>query len=261
MIIYKVINEVNGKVYIGQTRRTNEERWAEHHKDYKNPNSSNYNCVFYRAIRKYGWENFTFDVIDSVVSQEELDSKEKHWIKFYDSFANNGKGYNSTNGGESTEFSRESRVKMAMSQGGKPFLIFDMNGVLVKRYVIQVDCEELGITSKRLCQLLNGDTTNSKGYIAIYEDEFSDGLLKDRIERCRSTMRHGANNVNAKLDVEKVGLIKRMLMEGKTHKYISNLFNIDRSNVGSISRGKTWRQVEVDGWNDYLKRKSVRQDG
>ena len=46
---------------------------------------------FYRAVRKYGAENFVIEAIDFADTQEELDKKEKYYIDLFDSVKN---GYN-----------------------------------------------------------------------------------------------------------------------------------------------------------------------
>ena len=82
--IYKVTNNINGKVYIGQSDQI-EMRWKRHRYRSLNNNGDDYNCIFYKAIRKYGLENFTFEVIEEC-NKEELNEKEKYWIKQYNSF-------------------------------------------------------------------------------------------------------------------------------------------------------------------------------
>lgn len=52
----------------------------------------------YRAIRKYGWDNFTKEIIDYAEDSISLEIKEKQWIAFYDS-RNPEKGYNIAEGG------------------------------------------------------------------------------------------------------------------------------------------------------------------
>lgn len=108
MIIYKATNKINGKVYIGQSHKTLEERMRRHKNDSKRQNS-----YFYRAIRKYGWENFSWEVIDTATTSEELNEKEVYWIQYYQSFDNREKGYNSTSGVDHnykiTEEEREKR--------------------------------------------------------------------------------------------------------------------------------------------------------
>lgn len=100
--IYKVINLVNSKVYIGQSEHI-ERRWEKHHTAPFNPNASQYNGPFYRAIRKYGIENFHFEVIEQC-SKDKLDERERYWIKHYHTYLGfkNCKGYNLTLGGQSS---------------------------------------------------------------------------------------------------------------------------------------------------------------
>lgn len=92
--IYKIENLINHKVYIGQSKDI-ERRWKDHRtRIYREENDS---LPLYRAFRKYGIENFSFNVIE-LCKIEELDIKEKEYIKKYDSFVPNG--YNLTLGGQ-----------------------------------------------------------------------------------------------------------------------------------------------------------------
>lgn len=92
MIIYKVTNRINNKVYIGQTVKSLSQRWKQHCA----PSSG---CTaLHNAIAKYGAENFTVEQIDVACSREELDEKEKYWIAHYDSFV--PRGYNLSEGGD-----------------------------------------------------------------------------------------------------------------------------------------------------------------
>lgn len=50
--IYKITNKINGKVYIGKTTKTVQERWKEHLRESRTERSEN--RPLYRAIRKYG---------------------------------------------------------------------------------------------------------------------------------------------------------------------------------------------------------------
>ena len=93
--IYKITNNLNGQIYIGLSVNI-EKRWKDHKNRYQNETDKEYEKTLYRAFRKYGIENFTFEIIEEC-SKEELSSKEIQWIAFYDSFAN---GYNETPGGE-----------------------------------------------------------------------------------------------------------------------------------------------------------------
>lgn len=98
--IYKITNMCNGKVYIGQSINTYK-RISAHKNSPFNPNSHNYDLPLYRAIRKYGIDNFKFEVIEKC-ERELLNEKEVYWIKFYDS-TDPDKGYNIATGGEENQ--------------------------------------------------------------------------------------------------------------------------------------------------------------
>lgn len=104
MIIYKITNKIDGKIYIGQTCRTFEERMKEHY--------SHANVYVDRAIRKYGKENFDCVVIDTAETMDELNEKEIYWIDYFNSM--NPNGYNLCIGGNNTKgyiHRLESRIK------------------------------------------------------------------------------------------------------------------------------------------------------
>ena len=94
--IYKITNKINGKSYIGQSVNILR-RWRIHRALAFDPNQKGYEYPLYRAIRKYGLENFSFEVLEEC-DQKELDKKEQEYILFYNSF---GDGYNQNEGGTS----------------------------------------------------------------------------------------------------------------------------------------------------------------
>ena len=93
--IYKITNKINGKCYIGQSDNITA-RWQKHRKTPFNPNSRCYNYPLYRAIRKYGLENFTFEVVEEC-SIDELEEKEIAYIAQYNAYGDFG--YNQNEGG------------------------------------------------------------------------------------------------------------------------------------------------------------------
>lgn len=104
-VIYKITNTDNGKIYIGQTTRTVEERFQEHM-------DSPY--LIGCAIRKHGVEKFTIEVIATCESKEELDAQEIRFIAEYDCMA--PKGYNLTAGGDSGSRCDESKERNSVAQ-------------------------------------------------------------------------------------------------------------------------------------------------
>lgn len=92
--IYIIKNTCNNKVYIGQTTLSVEERFKQHLKP-----SQIKRCRYklYKAMEKYGKENFYVETLESDVPYDKLDEREIYYINMYDSFHN---GYNSTQGGD-----------------------------------------------------------------------------------------------------------------------------------------------------------------
>lgn len=109
MIIYKITNLINGKVYVGQTRSRLRHRLAQH--------LNKKTTLVSQALRKYGVENFQIEKIDSADTQEELNLKEKYWIKKYNSISPNG--YNIHEGGLVNIPTEETRKKISETLKGR----------------------------------------------------------------------------------------------------------------------------------------------
>ena len=92
MYVYLITNLVNDKKYVGITNDY-KKRWANH-KCNNDPT-----MVIAKAIKKYGKDNFKFELIEEDVSLEEIDEKEQYYIDFYQSHVSTGKGYNVSKGG------------------------------------------------------------------------------------------------------------------------------------------------------------------
>lgn len=95
--IYKIENQINHKIYIGKTNYTNpQKRWKQHLADSQNPNRNH--RALYRAINKYGIDNFSFEIIEETNNPEE---REKYYISYYNTYHY---GYNETLGGDGASY-------------------------------------------------------------------------------------------------------------------------------------------------------------
>ena len=108
MIVYKITNIINSKVYIGITTCSLEYRWSKHITESKNIKNTKH---LYKSMRKYGLENFSIEQIDSTNDFKKLGELEREYIKLYDS-QNPQKGYNLTAGGESCQWDGNSSAKL-----------------------------------------------------------------------------------------------------------------------------------------------------
>ena len=121
--IYKIYNNVNNKIYIGQTNRTIKQRWKEHIR-----NSEIFDYCLYRAMRKYKINSFHVECIETLQHKTKielntkLDEREIYWIAYYDSFKN---GYNETIGGKDNAPNKFPE---------RSVLEYNINGELLYRY-------------------------------------------------------------------------------------------------------------------------------
>ena len=109
--IYKITNLINGKIYIGKTTSSIEERWKEHIHSINRDNIKN--RPLYKAINKYGIKNFSIEKIEEVQA-DILSEREIYWINFYDSFKT---GYNATLGGDGAILYDYSKIEQALKDG------------------------------------------------------------------------------------------------------------------------------------------------
>lgn len=104
--VYKITNNINGKVYIGQSINI-QNRWKDHVNTLNRKDSS---CtLLQRAWNKYKQENFSFEILE-LCSEDELDNVESKYIEFYDTINN---GYNIESGGNKNKhLSEETKQKI-----------------------------------------------------------------------------------------------------------------------------------------------------
>lgn len=102
--IYMIRNNINNKCYIGQSIRLRKRIQTHYHNANSVDNDNTRRMILYHAIKKYGIDNFTVDVLYSIDTTDynevkrKLDILEKEYIKQYNSYIPNG--YNQTIGGD-----------------------------------------------------------------------------------------------------------------------------------------------------------------
>jgi len=103
-----ILTSPSGKSYIGQTTRPIEERFKKHQQYSK--------CTaIYRAMKKYGWDNFKKDYYEC--PDEDLNFDEELLIREMGTMAPDG--YNLKGGGNNAKMSEETKQRMSESQHGK----------------------------------------------------------------------------------------------------------------------------------------------
>lgn len=121
MIIYKLTNTINNKIYIGFTteKKGVKERCRKRIAEAKYKSSRK--SYILNAIRKYGADVFSVEQLDTANSLEELKQKEIYYIALYNSTDRNI-GYNLTKGGEGNlglKMSDETKEKIRQKHLGR----------------------------------------------------------------------------------------------------------------------------------------------
>lgn len=149
--IYKIVNDINNKIYIGKTEYSIEKRFQEHINDSKKKYK---NRPLYDAINKYGIKHFKIEQIEECQNQD-LNKREKYWInelKTYVGFSN-CQGYNATLGGDGQSVLNKEEIYNLWERGLRPLEISkvinkpgDINrirDILCHQYGEDYICEEI----------------------------------------------------------------------------------------------------------------------
>ena len=167
MIIYKIQNKINGKIYIGQTVGTLEHRMSQHKANGKKIS------VIGNAIHKYGWDNFDVEVIDEAETIEELNRKEIYWIGYYKSLSPNG--YNLELGGRNALPEEETRKKISEANKGRHLAeksprarkvyMFSLNGDFIAEYgSVREASRQTNIPYGQISGVCRGEHFIARGY-------------------------------------------------------------------------------------------------
>jgi len=111
MLIYKITNTINLKLYIGLTTVSLKERWSGH----KAAANNGTNKHLYNSMRYYGIDKFKIEEIDQAKTLQELGEKERYYIKLYET-QNPDKGYNLTAGGERNQYDANPRARLSLDE-------------------------------------------------------------------------------------------------------------------------------------------------
>ena len=120
--IYIIKNNVNDKVYIGQTIQGYKKRFNSH-----KYGSKSIDRPLYRAFRKYGVDNFYVELLEDNIPYNMLDEREIYWINYYDCV--NPNGYNISHGGTAYR-TEDERIRMSERMTGENNPMFGKTGEL-----------------------------------------------------------------------------------------------------------------------------------
>ena len=186
-MIYRLVSP-SGKCYIGRTENFFDRLSSHLSKANKlsdmEPKSrrGNDRCyIIHEAISKYGWDNFTKEIIDICIDKEDAVQKELKWILFFDSYEN---GYNSTLNTEaghkwSSELSMEKHRKYVQDTLDK---VLSKNSKFSLNWYVSKHGQEKGtqLYNKR-CDKLREISYSKRGYQTLYAYMDKDLDIKKKV--------------------------------------------------------------------------------
>lgn len=207
--IYKIVNDINDKVYVGQTIRTLAQRFQKH---CSYSDDVNHTMAIKKAIHKYGRDHFKIVLLEEIedCNQEALNEREIYWIAYYNAYTN---GYNLTKGGQYCGHSQ----KLSTEEEDK----------LVKLY-------EEGLGSTKLAKMFNVDKTTVLNYVKRHNLGTKDTL--DKMVDIEAVKEYIRNNKPTVKDISEKYHISRcsvynIIKRANDSTLILNSYNPRKSNA------------------------------
>lgn len=213
--IYVYTNKINGHQYVGQTNNIRL-RKNGHKSDSYNKNSHSYDYPLHRAIRKYGLDNFNFEIIEEVETQEEANEKEIFWIKEKQCHISKG-GYNILFGGDGHK--REKLSWEELKNKGKIFTEEEIEDIQQRLLNNQKYSEILEIYQPRLTITFLSNLNNGWNYknpslkYPLKTDFSGEGKFsKEDIKKIKEDIKKGLNysEIQKKYDIKSAGFISQI---------------------------------------------------
>lgn len=220
--IYKITNQINGHAYIGLSKNCLK-RWNDHYsRSYHPQKQEDYDKPLYKAMRKYGRENFSFEIIEEC-EIDKLCEREIYWISYYDTYHN---GYNATIGGD---LPPESAVQRGENH----------------------PCAKLTVEDVKKCRQWYKEGKRSK---EIWEEYFQHIVKFSTFQN----MWHGRtwkyvmpevfeNNPHPrrKYTIEEIQQVKKLFKEGKTCAEVYKMFNgyFSKTLLNDVRNNKQYKDI------------------
>lgn len=270
--IYKFTNKINGKIYVGQTTQSFEERLKRHLQQIDD------NTYFHRALKKYGLSNFNYEIIEDNIPLSELDNREIYWIKILDSYYTSNKGYNLTKGGQWSNSSQlicgsaEVEIKDLIKNSnftfqqianlfgvslscisdinrGKTFFEEDINYPIrktIQRTKLDNDLVQKIIYMLQKTNISIKDIGQQLNISDFTIGEINRGTNSWCPKNFNYPIRKGIkkSTYQNKIDLTQVQEIcYDLIFTSKTLQEIANDYNLGKNTVGDISRGISWKEI------------------
>ena len=223
-IIYCYTNLVNHKKYIGQTINP-EQRFKQHKSSAFNEKDQEYNSLLHRAFRKYGYENFSYEIIAKANTIEELNKLEIFYIQEWNTKSPNG--YNIEDGGQNAQKPKTEEQKEKM-------------------------CWSHAKLTKEEVEYLRKAYANKEKPSIIYKEKYKDKMHYNSFLNIWTGQRY--KNVMPEVFEEKYRHTKinedlvRAIRKDRnslnlTYQALADKYNVNKSTVADIVKKRTWKNV------------------
>lgn len=206
--IYIITNDINNKVYIGQSVNP-AHRWEQYKSTVKKKPDTQ---VITRAMAKYGIEHFSMSILETKVVN--YDEREKYWIKFYNSLVPNG--YNVAIGGDGTGAGINNPVAKIKSED----VLFELIDELIQNEIpISVLSEKYNISTTQLYAINYGQAYYNEGL--NYPLRPSTRYSKEKVDQLTYSLKY---------ELE------------KTFKQLAKEYDMDITCIHDINQGRAWKR-------------------
>lgn len=264
MIIYQIKNKINNKIYVGQTIQALSSRIADHKCKSKR---KKWLGELHKDMNKFGFENFESKILEKCNSREELNIKEKYWIKKLNTIYPNG--YNLESGGE-IDVKIPIITRKRMSEGRKKSKkikrckVFKYNKKfkLIKIFDSMKECkiiDNVSLPSKNIFIKNKGYKSINGFYYLIKENNIEELKNKIEKEKMNDILQYDKNGncidiFKTTLEAEKITGINNVnisvILRKKRIKTSNGIFFLYRKNA---------TQKEIEGRVNYILPKGIKK--
>lgn len=220
--IYKYTNKINNKSYVGQTNNI-QKRKNGHRSAAYNQQDHSYTDAFHTALRKYGENNFDFEILEEIDEQfgrEYLNEREQFFIEFFQTHVSQ-KGYNITWGGDGCNKPPKTFQECcACSKILTEEQIRDIQQMLIDGYQYFELKQKYPILTDSFCSNINN------GWNFKRED-----------------LNYPLKTLHTKFSKQTMNAIKQDIRNNIPYKIISERYGISQGYISEINSGHRWFDV------------------
>lgn len=221
--VYALVNKINGKMYVGSTKRDLKIRLKRH---FVKANEGSV-CSIHKALRKYGKDNFDIRMIEEFSTRKDMLDGEISWISYFNTYKSKY-GYNDTPGGDGgntnsgKKFSPKWVIGISKSLAGKPQISKRKFSEEIEKEICRLYLEE-----KKSAYLLGKDFNCNRNTIF--------NILKRNNLEIRKSNYTGHNNCRNIFSIEQhIDICNMYLIGNISRQELSRKFNCGKTTIRDI---------------------------